>query len=185
MNTLRFCLLLVALVTMATVRADDDVMKLYDEARRLSREVKKSQVVFLITKEPALNKFPIIYFDTPEVAELRDRMAFEYLWKKGQLRGPWNSYISATRNMLSDAEKKELAELRPEFVALEKNEADGPGRFFATEPRPPDAAKMMAALVRSSAKYQQELWKVSEPLEEKIRMIESQIVSLHLKRKKD
>jgi hypothetical protein len=87
--------------------------------------------------------------------------------------------------MLSDAEKKELAELRPEFVALEKNEADGPGRFFATEPRPPDAAKMMAALVRSSAKYQQELWKVSEPLEEKIRMIESQIVSLHLKRKKD
>ena len=52
MNTLRFCLLLVALVTMATVRADDDVMKLYDEARRLSREVKKSQVVFLITKEP-------------------------------------------------------------------------------------------------------------------------------------
>ena len=46
------------------------------------------------------------------------------------------------------------------------------------------AAKMIPAVVSSSAKYQQELWKVSEPLEEKIRMIESQIVSLHLKRKK-
>jgi hypothetical protein len=183
MNTRRFCLLLVALLSIATVRADDDVMKLYDQARRLSREVKKAQVEFLITKEPALKNFPVAYFDTPEVAELRDRMAFEYLWKKGQLRNTWNSYISATRHMLSDAEKKELAELRPEFVELEKKEADGPGRFFTTEPRPPDAAKMMSALVRSSAKYQQELWKVSEPLEEKIRVIESQIVALHLKRK--
>jgi hypothetical protein len=184
MNTRRFCLLLVALLSIATVRADDDVMKLYDQARKLTRAVKRAQVEFLITKEPALRDFPVAYFDTPEVAEIRDRLAFEYLWNKGQLRNPWNSYISGTRNMLSDAERNELAELRREFVELEKEEADGPGRFFATEPRPPDAAKMMSALVRLSAKYRQELWKVSEPLEEKLRVIESQIVALHLKRKK-
>ena len=107
MNTLRFCLLLVALVTMATVRADDDVMKLYDEARRLSREVKKSQVVFLITKEPALNNFPIIYFDTTEVVRTSRPYGVRVSLEKGPATGSLEQlYFSHSEHAFRRREKR-------------------------------------------------------------------------------
>src|SRR5688572_24862787 len=103
MKSHRLIPLLAIIVLANVVRAGEDVMPLFDRGRELMREVKKKQVEYLMQKDPALKNFPMAYFDAPEPAELRDRIAFDYLWKKGHLRNIWNSYLSGTRNMLSEA----------------------------------------------------------------------------------
>ena len=160
-------------------------MTLLDKTQQLRRDVIMEQLRFIMQKDPTLATLPINDLQKPSPADLADKIAFEYLWRKGQLRSSTNSFTFGTHNMLSASEKKELSAANPEFAKLEEVSLEDPMWWFdASKVSTSEARKMLQTLSALDVKFRIELNRLQAPLQEQIMMIEAQIRTLDSNRKK-
>ena len=173
----RLLSLLIMLCSQHTVFADD-VMSLFDQVYKLHHEAEKQQILFLIQKDDSLKDFPLAFFDKPEQSELFDRVAFEYLWKKGNVKKSFDSWVIGQRWDLTPEERKEVVTSHPEFANF--REVQGPRRYFVGMPEA-KAQALCDTIYNLYKKYQKELDEISSPIDRQANAIDGQIGIMCLK----
>lgn len=181
-----FVVIFTILGLLALLSAQEDVMSVYDQVRQLDREFEVEGIKFCREKEPTLQTIPLSALDqfvrdypgNPLPEEVRDRIAFEYRWKKGMIRPVGSRVTMDVRNVVDEDEVREITREHPEFATLKEKERGGFFSGYSEDLPEPQAKDLLAKYSQCRLGFGREIGSMQMPILRKILRAEYSLIQM-------